>query len=78
MKLCFSTARPDWLPTTIFPPIRVRWHHLQSNGAGAFAISGNEINLSSGVTNNSANPQTISANLNNSGANKFITRPRLT
>ena len=39
-------------------------------GAGAFVIAGNEINLTAGVTNNSANAQTISANLNHT-ANRF-------
>jgi fibronectin-binding autotransporter adhesin len=41
-------------------------------GADAFTITGNEIDLAanSGITNNSANAQTISANIDNNGANK--------
>jgi fibronectin-binding autotransporter adhesin len=41
-------------------------------GADSFTISGSEIDLAvnSGVTNNSVNEQTISANLDNNGANK--------
>jgi autotransporter-associated beta strand protein len=37
------------------------------SGADAFTIAGNEINLSGGVTNLSANPQTLNLNLNQTG-----------
>jgi autotransporter-associated beta strand protein len=44
---------------------------LFTNGAGAFTISGNDITIFSGITNKSANPQTILVTLTNSAANVY-------
>jgi len=41
-----------------------------NTGAAAFNLTGNQVNLSGGVTNNSTTLQTISLTLNNNGANR--------
>ena len=59
------TPNNDFAASTIFAGITF------NSGAGAFAMTGNEINLSAGVTNLSANLQTLSMNLNQTGGRIF-------
>ncbi len=49
-----------------------------NSDAGAFVMTGNEINLAGGVTNLSANPQTISFNLNQTGSRTHYAATNMT
>ena len=62
----------DFAASTVFSGITF------NAGAGAFWLMGNEVNLAGGITNLSANPQTISFNLNQTASRTHYTVTNMT